>query len=265
MQTLCHLTPVVVDKMRRPKRKTSAQVLILAAIAIALILVSTEVYVFQLSQDSLSENLSSPNDFATNVKLSSRNLLIGLVSNISKDKDDQILEPALERWIAFIIDNYYLGECTARFELCENGSYSSGLRMDWGQDGFGITSASVGFQMNLTGDKGDVAVYYSVNTTTSLSVYSSSVSLNANRRLVNVRSDVSNEGGPALARNLVVHYKGLGDWSDASLSEAYRQDDFGNGTYQASFILEDLVTEVSVICCDSRDILVQTNATCRED
>ena len=115
--------------MKKLRKNSSGQVLILSALAIALIILSVMVYVYQTSM-SLSENRpNSLKSFLQNVKLESLNLVIGSLANISWGGSSDVLRYNLDRWGSFIESRYYLGECSFSFELCEDGLYSSGIRI----------------------------------------------------------------------------------------------------------------------------------------
>jgi len=75
-----------------------------------------------------------------------------------------------------------------------------------------------------------------------------------------------NEGKPALAKNLTLHYKDLDDWLTLGPQNNYTILDYGNGTYFMSFVadISSNTIEVSVHASDQRHIHVQANATCPE-
>lgn len=249
------------DEMRECRWDRSGQVLILAALMIALIISSTMVYMFQLSQVSQEEDLVSPEDFVRIVKLGSQNLMIGVLANISLGGDNQMLETSLERWKSFVEKHYYSGQCSFDFDLSETPPYSSGLRIFWGDEGLGVTSAEAGFSLNLTDEGTTMNVVYSINLTTSLDIYSTTEKL-AGEQSVNVTIFLYNEGEPALAKNLTIYYKTPTGWKDANLLGSFHLEDYGNGTYISSFIIPRRPhLNISVQCYDRRDIYVRANAT----
>jgi len=251
--------------MKKLRQNRSAQVLILAALVIALIASSTMVYVFHLSQFSGVEDSISPEDFVRIIELGSRNLMIGVLTNISRGGENQMLETSLEGWDSFVEKHYYFGECSFRFDLCTIPPYSSGLWIFWGANGFGVTSAAVDFYLNLTNEGTSINVVYSPNLTTSLEIYSTTKKLKGGEQSVNVTIFVYNEGEPALARNLTIFYKTPTGWEEANLLPSFRFEDYGNGTYRSSFIIQRRPhLNISVKCYDRRDIFVRANATSAE-
>jgi len=251
--------------MRKIKKNGSAQVLILAALAIALIISSTQLYVFQLSQVSSGGNPFSPQDFVRIVKLGSRNLMIGLLANISHGGNSQALENSLERWASFVEGNYHFGESSLKSDLCVNTPYSSGLWISWEESGSGVTSVKADFHMNLTSKDVTMNVDYSVNITTYIFISGTSTYVNATHKRINVKSTLCNEGAYALVKNLTVYYRMSTDWLNAGLIDGYSLEDFGNGTYRSSFVIESLdPVEILVQSYDRRDIFVRANATCTD-
>ena len=251
--------------MRKVRKDRSAQALVLTALLIALIILSTKVYVLEVNRVQTGEDLLSPEAFTRNVRLGSRSLVIGVLVNASHG-GNQTLEPNIERWVSFAKERYYHGECSLSFNLEEEAPYSSGLWISWGEDGFGVSSAAVDFSLTLTGEGVEIDVVYSINVTTSLSV--SAVSRWwAGTHMINVTIHLYNEGEPALAKNITVYYETEDGWMDASLLESYQLEDFGNGTYVASFSVGPPRTfnrGIMVGCHDQRDIYVQANTTCTD-
>jgi len=252
--------------MRRLKKNNSGQVLLLAALAIAFIISSVMVYVYQTSI-SLGDRSSKLNSFIRNVKLSSRNLVIGSLANISWGGSNETLENNLQRWESFVESHYYLGECAFGFELCEDYPYSSGLRFFWGTNGFGVSSAKVDYSLNLTDENGELTSRYSVNVTTHIIISATSRWISGLHR-INVTIQVFNEDSSALCKNLTVYYRDKwGSWHEAGLLSSYVLEDYGNGTYLARFVVgpsrvED--REIRVECFDQREIYVEATTTAED-
>jgi len=253
--------------MRKIRKNRSGQVLLLAALAMAFIISSVMVYVYQTSRSLSVEHPSKLNAFIRNVKLESRNLVVGSLANISWGGSNETLRNNLQRWESFVESNYYLGECSLIFELCEDSPYSSGLRISWGANGFGVSSAKIDFSLNLTDENGELTTRYSVNVTTHITV--SAVSQwNPPVYQITVVIHVFNEGSPALCKNLTVYYQDVfGNWYDATLLDSYVLEDYGNGSYVANFTVGSTRVEnrgIRVECFDKRDIYVEATTTCED-
>ena len=255
------------DEMRRLRKNRSGQVLILTALAIAFIISSVMVYVYQTSRNLNDERSSMLNGFVRNIKLGSRNLVIGSLANISWGGSNETLGDNLQRWGVFLESHYYLGECSFGFELCEDYPYSSGLWIFWGTDGFGVSSAKVDCSLNLTDENGELTAVYSVNVTSHILVNATSRWL-LGLHQINVTIHVFNEGSPALCKNLTVYYQDkLGNWHEAGLLDSYFLEDYGNGTYVARFIVGPPRVEnrgIRVECFDQREIYVEAITTCED-
>lgn len=244
--------------MTRPKRNNSGQMLIVAALAIAFLISSTIFYIYQTSQDASVDKPYATHDFARNIKLSSRNLIIGWLAKVSIGGDNETLRATLDKWSRFVESLYYVGKCVLKSECCESGHYSKGLWIDWSEDGFGITSAKVDFVLNLTDDSSEFTITFPVNITTSIV---SSGTYEANPPFwhdVNVTINVYVDGMPALVNDLTVYYKHTSDWLSAKQLNNYSLVDYGNGTYRLTFTvsrfwIHKLLTQVF----DQRNIFVQ--------
>jgi hypothetical protein len=83
---------------------------------------------------------------------------------------------------------------------------------------------------------------------------------------VNVTLRVFNEAVPALARQVTVYYKISNNWFIPDESNNFRLQNYGNGTYVASFTaaFPTAEVEVSTRLLDNRDIFVQANVTSTE-
>ena len=244
--------------MRGFRRNRSGQVLILAALAIAFIISSTIVYTYQNSRALHVEQPFSTEDTVRIVKSGSRNLIIGSLANISYGGDSGILNSNLDRWSSFVESQYYLGHCILSYELCEASPYSAGLWVSWEDEGSGVTSAKVDFSMNLTDGGTEISVNYPVNVTSSLSVSGTYSVISPFSRDVNMVIHVSNEGEPALTKNLTVYYQTGFGWFDAGELSSYSLTDYGNGTYSVSFTVPWFWNRwVSVEIYDAREIFVQ--------
>ena len=80
-------------------RNNSGQVLLIAALAIAFTISSLMLYVYETSQSIVSADRSlGLNGFIRNVKIGSRNLVVGSLANISSGGENKTLRINLQRW-----------------------------------------------------------------------------------------------------------------------------------------------------------------------
>lgn len=248
--------------MRKIKSNRSGQVLILAALAIAFIISSVMVYVYQTSRSLSMERPLMLDSFVRNVKIGTRNLVIGSLANISTGGSNETLEDNLERWESFLEARYYLGECSFSFEPWEDDPYSSGIRIFWGTDGLGVSSAKADFSLNLTDENGEMSVRFSLNITSHILISAiSRWTSPPGRHGINVTIHLLNEDSPALAENITIYYRDkFGAWHNAGLLDSYVLEDYGNGTYVARFTVgvprvEN--REIRVEVFDQREIYIE--------
>ena len=252
----------------RGKRR-SGQIIILAALTIAFIILSTTIYVYQISQNLHPEDQPLHlRGFIGNVKIASRILMMGSLANISNGGENGSLRDNLQRLRSFIESNYQRGRCILSFRLCEVSPYSSGLWIFWGTDGFGVSSAKADFSLNLADEREEIITKYSVNITTHILISATSEREGSpGFYVIRVTIRVFNEGSPALCKNLTIYYTDyIGNWREAGSLNSYSLKDYGNGTYSARFLVFEpegvLNRKVKVLCFDRREIRVIATTTC---
>jgi hypothetical protein len=248
------------------KRSCSGQVLLVGVLVIALLLLSTELYVYDLGK-ALDEGKKNPfTDFIFAVKAGSEHVMIGSLANVSEGGTSQILGNNLKRWTSFVGSRYQFGKCILNFTLREVTPYSSGIWISWETDGLGVSEAYANFTLQVLDRGTDVNLTYTLNITTTLSIESTYKQMQGNSKQVNVTCDLLNEGKPALAENLTPYYKNLDNWLTPGPQNNYTIINRGNGTYFMSFVadISPGTVEVSVRVSDQRLICAQANATCLE-
>jgi len=245
------------------KKGCSGQVLLVGILVIALLLLSTELYVYDLGKVVDEGKQNSFSDFILAVETGSKHVVVGSLANISQGGASQTLGNNLERWASFVGNRYQFGKGILNFTLREISPYSSGIWIFWGTDGFGVSGAYANFTLQLLDRGVDVDLEYAVNITTTLFIQSTYKEMQGNNKQVNVTCNLLNEGKPALAENLTLYYKNLDDWLPLGPQNNCTVIDYGNGTYFMSFVadISSSPVEVSVHASDQRHVYVQANAT----
>ena len=248
------------------ERNCSGQVLLVGVLIIALLLLSTEIYVYDLGKAVDEGKQNSFSDFVLAVRSGSKHVIAGSLANVSRGGTNQTLEINLKRWSSFVGGLYQSGKCILNFTLRETAPYSSGIWIFWGTTGVGVSEAYANFTLQLLDRGADVNLKYAINVTTTLSIQGTYKEMQGNSKQVNVTCNLLNEGKPALAENLTLYYKNLDDWLIPGTQNNYTIIDYGNGTYFMSFVadISSSTVEVSVHASDQREISVQANVTCTE-
>ena len=245
------------------RRQCSGQIFVIAVLVVSLVLLSTQVYIYEI-RNSLEETRSTRvNDFVLAVKLGSNNIISGSLTNITRGGDSLVLFENLERWASFVDSFYMFGTPILNFTLKNTSPYISGTYLFWGTEGLGTSSAYSDFNFSLVDGQVNVQLAYSVNVTTSIVVESVYRTLSGDLRQVNVTCSLLNQGKPAPAENVMVLYESSGFWNRADQQSSYAFTDYGNGTYFISFEADIPETNVNVSAqvYDSRGVYVQANAT----
>jgi len=246
------------------KRNCSGQILLVGVLIIALLLLSTVLYVYELGKAINEGKRNSFSDFIFAVKLGSEHVVVGSLANVSQRGVNETLEINLKRWSSFVGRQYQSGKCILNFTLREAAPYSSGIWIFWGANGFGVSGAYANFTLQLLDRGADVNLKYAINVTTTLLIKGTYREMQGDSKQVNVTCNLLNEGKAALAENLTLYYKNLDDWLTPGPQNNYTIIDYGNGTYFMSFVadISSSTVEVSVHASDQRGINAQANVTC---
>ncbi len=250
------------------EKKNSGQVLLIAAFIMALLLLSAELYIFDVGKIMYEVELNSLTDFVLAVELGSRHVVVGSLANVSNGGSSSVLEWNLQNWSSLINGQYQFGKSVLDYTLEETSPYSSGIWIDWGTNGLGVSSAYANFTYKLLGREANLNQSYFINVTTMLLIESAFRTIQGNDKQINVTINLLNGGNPALAGQIAVYYNDQqGNWLiPDETSNNYTISDYGNGTYLASFVasIPGQNVEVSTNVIDQREIYVQSNATSTE-
>jgi hypothetical protein len=249
---------------KKSKANSSGQLLIVAALAIALLISSTTIYVYEISEETNSPDTPSISDFTLASKQSTRNAVISSLANVSNGGEKTVLTTNLNSLSQALRNTNQFGICQLAFTPQNDSSYDEGVWLSWNTSDVGVSSAYVNFTLNVYGVTAKVTANYPINITTAIAVNGSYTTLEDGEKLVNLTCKMYNEGEPALAKNMTLFYENLGNWTIVDASNNLSIVEYGNGTYSIAFTVEtssDSVS-VSVRVHDLRDIFVQANTTC---
>ncbi len=241
----------------------SGQVLVVAALVVALVICSTTAYVYELTRPTNVTHPSFLNEFVLAIKHGTKNVLVSSLANFSISNQSNILTTNLEEWRTIIERQYIFGKCLLSFSPSDASPYVNGFWRNWTTDGYGVSSASANFSLNIQGGKLNATFAYESVVTLTLAVNGTSQSLRGQTQ-VNVTLVLQNEESYTLARNITLYYWNGGVWTLVDDSNNLTVTDYGNGTYRLTFTTMPPLgnVEVSARVFDEREILVVANVTC---
>ncbi|MEM3694923.1 MAG: hypothetical protein QXJ11_03070 [Candidatus Bathyarchaeia archaeon] len=247
---------------RNFRENKSGQLLIVAALAIAMLIASASIYVYELNVEQNGQSYYQIANFVPVIKQCTKNALISSLANVSNGGAKTVLATNLERLAGTIRGLRHQAIFQLTFSLYNNSDYESGVRLLWGAENFGLSSAYASFTLNVQGIE-NVELDYTINVTTAILVEGFYTG-DGSEKNVTVMCHIYNEGKPAQAKNINLFYE-VGDaWVPVDSLNNILMVDFENGTYAISFsaTIPSDVVRVSTHITDMRDILVYANATC---
>jgi hypothetical protein len=236
--------------------------IVITALLLGLILLSTAIYVIETEKAVPAARNGLGNSFSA-YEQSIRRTLISALSNVSGGGNTGVLAIDLSELNSAIVSHSYQAIVQVDYTPLNVTPYQNGFWISWGTNGHGISSVCSSFALNSSGFSSNSNLEYAVNVTTELNVIGNYLQFNDSSKQVNLRVNMLNEGKPALAQNLTIYFENATKWTKV---EAPLLNSLGNGTYTASFSVETVQLEnsllVSVNCQDKRGITVGANVTC---
>jgi hypothetical protein len=245
------------------RRGSSGQVLVVSALVIALIMISTATYIYNLSGNIGDSEPYLLNDYVQSIILGSKHAVVSALANITNGGDNETLAADLDAWSTAVGRQYTFGTLALNYTVRSTPPYASGLYLNWTTPGNGISEAYADFGLNASGTELKMQYPFYVNVSTGLGIEGYLTQVSSLTEQVTVVCRFLNEGQPALAQNVTVFYKDSGAWLSPSVADDYALLDYGNGTYRATFTLVTSATSLDISACvfDSRNIFVRANAT----
>ena len=240
------------------QRKNSGQLLVLVALLIALILISSELYVVNVGKSSGINQMSSIQDYGLSLELGSKHVIIGSLANITSGGQNENLLLNLQRWSSFVANEEKFGNHFLFFYPKTSTPYSEGLWISGGSDGIGISSAVVDFDYRVEQQGINWTRSFTVNVTSSVQVYCNYRIINENEKQTSVTFQLSVDGSPAFAKQFSIEYDKNGTWLVPDETNNYLMQNFGNGTYNVVFSNNlNEANSIYVQVTDSNGIMVR--------
>lgn len=245
-------------RTRGIRKERSGQILIITALIVSLLILSTTQYFYQLQGKNEDNDEISTEKILAIKAGTSRTLEVSL-ANITNGGSNSTLEENVNEWIEILRRRNTYGILVANVSFLNTPPYDSGLLINSSGDGYGISSACANFSFRILGTKIDVYLDFFVNVTTTLRVNGYYQMQGENKNVVLI-CEVLNEGNPALARDFEVSYYNGTSWIAV---EDFSLTNYGNGTYRITFnaAVDSETVNVSLGVIDMREIYVQANKT----
>jgi hypothetical protein len=247
------------------KHNNSGQVIVITALMVALVLLSTAIFIIETEKD-VPTDTANPNSGFSVYQQALRNTLISALANVTNGGAPSVLAADLNELKSAIASDSYQSMLQINFTSLTEVPYQNGICISWGSHGQGISSACVTVEMESTEATSESISAYLVNVTSEINLSGSYTQLDNNLTQVNLTINVQNENLPALAQNLSFYIKNTtGVWTEV---DTFSGNDFGNGTYTVTFNAQTDTSvfplQVSAVCEDQLGIAVAGNVTCTE-
>jgi hypothetical protein len=243
------------------RKDTSGQVIIVSALLVAMLLLSTAIYVVETTKHVPTVKTDDASSFVE-YKQAAKSTLISALANITAGGDRNVFAADLSQLKSVLQVHSYSSILDFAYTPLNSGSYQNGLYLAWGNDGIGVSSAYVDFGFNSSSSSSSATLQYPINIT-SLVRLNGSFTQENDTKIVNLSVNLSNEGKPALASSFAFQFLNESSLVSVENPEIVNQ---GDGSYTASFNVPSLVEvhslTVTVLCVDQRGISIGANYTC---
>jgi len=172
----------------------------------------------------------------------------------------------LVRWESFVGGDYAYGLCYLNSTSASQAPYSEGIWIDWGDDGSAVTGAYSDYTFNISGRGAETDLSLTVNVTTRVQISGSFEDMGGGSKAVTITMQLTNDGSPALYRNVTPEVMTSAGWTDMTALGDYAEQDHGNGTYTYTFISDISGSDVPVrfMVHDKRGVYVMAEVTLNE-
>ncbi len=234
----------------------SGQILIVAALAIAVMISSTTIYVYELGKSVDAENAGSIDSVFRNLKQGARNALTSSLANVSRGGERSVLASNLRSFSNAVQDSYVFLLCNLSYSPLEDTDYESGFRLSWNTSSLDVSSVFARFNLTVREGSTKADTFFDVNVTTALRL-SGSHTVTGSQMQVNLTYAFYAEDNPASLGSLMVFYETNGNWTQVDLLSLTVVDQ-GDGTYFLSLNVPLDATRVCLQVLDLRGIRVES-------
>lgn len=242
-------------------RANQGQVLIIAALVIVMMMLSTALYIADIQKSQLKVQAETSLNLPF-YKQGLQHTMIGALVNISNGGDTNILQTNLNAFNQFVSDHSFGAFFTSTVTLRSTSPYQSGVWGSQNSSGTAVFSAYASFSVTSSGTKDTTQSTFDMNVTSMIQTQGSYIQGHIKQAHLTCR--VFNEGQPALAGNFSISYESDGNLDSESWVNVAAPTiaDNGDGTYTISFEATTDQDEDPLIiwfsCQDQRGINLQT-------
>jgi hypothetical protein len=247
---------------RNFKSDKKGQVIIVTALLVSVLFLSTALYVMEVAKEVPTAN-AGQSDVFSGYKQSAISTLISALANATNGGNSNILGIDLAELKTVVLSNSYQAMLTMDYSTLNSSGYNNGFLFSWGVNGEGSSSAVVSFIFASSSPSSSSNVEYTLNVTSTVNFSGKFQQIDGTTKQVNLTVNILNEARAALAQNFTISYQNGQDWIKINSPTTTC---FGNGTYTLTFMAgtsppsEPLV--VSLLCQDQRGISIGANLTC---
>jgi hypothetical protein len=249
-------------KRRNLRHNCSGQVLVITSLLVALILLSTGMYVIETEKDVPTIGVGMDN-VSPAYQQSIRSTLISALSNITSGGNSSILSTDLDELNSVLTSHSYQNLIKIDYTPLNVTPYQSGILVSRGTSGQGISSAYVNYVFNSSGLSTYSSLESAASVTSAINLTGKCLQLDNSLTQVNLTINLLSDGKPALAQNFTLSFQNSTNWVPVREPNI---NNFGNGTYAVSFNAEtdqiSVPLTVSVECKDQRGITVGASVRC---
>ncbi len=248
--------------MTKRSRANQGQVLIVAALVIAIMLLSTALYIADTQKTQLKAQTETGLSLPF-YKQGIQHTMISALANISNGGNIEILQSDINSFNTFVSEQSFGAFFTSTVTLQDSGAYNNGVWLSQNSSGTSIVSAYADLTVDSSGTKEKIQSAFTVNVTSMIQTQGVYSQGNSSKQ-VQLTCKVFNEGQPALARNFSVRIENDGSLESENWTtiETPFITDYGDGTYAIAF---NAITDqpenpllIWLSCQDQREITLQT-------
>ena len=247
---------------RNFKSDKSGQVIIVTALIVSLLFLSTALYVIEVGKEVPTVEPSQSNVFS-GYRQPTTSTMISALANATGGSNPNILETDIAELKTVILANSYQAMLTMDYSTLNTNGYQNGLLISWGSNGQGVSSACASFVFASSSLSANSNIEYTLNVTSAVNSSGNCRQINDTAKQVNLIFNVTNEDKAALAKDFTLSYQNGTDWIRVDSPSVTCS---GTGTYTLTFNAEQSQPSdpmvVSLLCQDQRGIFVGANLTC---